>query len=1401
MSVKRVFAIIGIVVGCIAAFVGGVIGVYALMGKFKTPVVKPEKLYFENPEQVVVAQYKDDDGKDVIYSFNLKAENNSIDHEVNVRECFIWFEKGVGEELIQLCDKDGNLLTADSKKRYAVNCNETLYFKIKVFYNKYEYNSSTWDKDCKRLFIIQDGKYVLNESEEYDSSLIYYTMQTHEEKYSSLDLSSLINGKVVLRARTADDTVQTSQDLVVWVDRNVSSIFLNYGDIPTEITEKSQVQSVNIGVDKEVEFNYVVNPEMSLQPISKERKKIVELYYNDPKSEDFVLVNLENIKNTTKYSLYKIFDETKCVVNDLTGELKLVFRSSVATNEMAHYFKIAIFPSYNAGAEFLANENNLSVTNFERLQHMVTTDLYVQVVNINIDRVTLSDGELNLNLFTNNNDVYLRNEEAETLNLNVEMFAGDDKLDVRFDELDFKTITDSKNILNTNPKFLAEQTVEVNEINFSECLDIVFSKENNLLSFTINEKDFVCSVDSTISIGDYAIINTITDNSNDVTYSCNNGVALVYIGDDANAKTVTMLNVGSYLEFYIYDSITQTYTLAKDYVYDTEEETYVGDITYSVTPSGQYANKQWNIVVESVSNDITNGTKTLVLGLLVVNNEGGFHVDKLFAKKPVIINVQDIHYEVKNSTTTLNLLATNEGFISEDAGKDFDFFVNVDEGTYNACVFVISENDIDFTVVDYVEKLYYIDTKGTEDTSDDEKFYVVGYFDGNNFVNKIRTINNSKVTKETESKLQMLQLKNVYNETASGVIARIINDSEKNIATTEVDISANVQKLFKTNISVKQNLVIDDSVEFSVLVDPSEEPEASAVENDVKDFYTGTTHILKITTPSNPTIITRLCEFYGIVKTDNSLDTAFILNNYPQNANITGQLIDTEDKKVLVLTVNVGELLSSDVNVEIKLANVFTGVRTEETLSSFNIVDSAPTSIVYNGKDVEGNPISIILTENQVNAPVITAEITWEGGDYKYNWYINYGEEGQKEINEIELNNATAKDSTGFQDKDFKILQGITYSLSNNAISRDGTSLSINSVTDNTYLSVTIAGVTRYLKINVVQVGFSLTQTNLAIDKEVGYLNDSGIVDYKYNDTSVYNNAINDIQLRNINVLYTNSKAGTLKVYETEIVDGDGNKTYTYPYIYKYEFEDGSSPSTILTITKDTDKKDWKFAREDDKYAALSVSFNVVTKTQTLDCSVKFTSGIEYEYNASAWGVTPKLYQNTEILLYEIKTNDGAFDFEPLIKIRNKSQKIIEIESNKGSLSENVLGLSDLGEYSFKIIAKVEEADVGEVIETLTFKVVPNIVVKQDSATNLILDSGSDDVSTTLYNNIRLYSYKISYIYGKDKDTDNGNKIILYSTEFDIETGGAKTPILEEKTNDLKSSVLIHMLKMLMVLT
>ena len=54
-SKKRVFAIIGVVLGSVTALVGAVFGVMALMGKFKEPVAYPTTLEFELTEQVIIA--------------------------------------------------------------------------------------------------------------------------------------------------------------------------------------------------------------------------------------------------------------------------------------------------------------------------------------------------------------------------------------------------------------------------------------------------------------------------------------------------------------------------------------------------------------------------------------------------------------------------------------------------------------------------------------------------------------------------------------------------------------------------------------------------------------------------------------------------------------------------------------------------------------------------------------------------------------------------------------------------------------------------------------------------------------------------------------------------------------------------------------------------------------------------------------------------------------------------------------------------------------------------------------------------------------------------------------------------------------------------------------------------
>ena len=113
ISAKRVFKIFGIVFGAVLAFVGIVVGVMAIMGKFKTPVVYPTELIFLENDKIVIAKETYDataEPKDDlfdIYSFELTGLNSSAEHEVNKKNCYIWFYENVGANLITLCDEFG----------------------------------------------------------------------------------------------------------------------------------------------------------------------------------------------------------------------------------------------------------------------------------------------------------------------------------------------------------------------------------------------------------------------------------------------------------------------------------------------------------------------------------------------------------------------------------------------------------------------------------------------------------------------------------------------------------------------------------------------------------------------------------------------------------------------------------------------------------------------------------------------------------------------------------------------------------------------------------------------------------------------------------------------------------------------------------------------------------------------------------------------------------------------------------------------------------------------------------------------------------------------------------------------------------------------------------------------
>ena len=407
---KKIFITIGIVFGVIVAFAGGVFGVLAAMGKFKTPVIRPEEIYFENEEQVIIADYIDKDGNTVLYSFELKGVNENYQYPVNNPICYIWFKNGIGADLIELCDAEGNPLVQQQNLRYEINCNEKIYYKLK------EVNQNV-----------------------------------------SLDPDSEVNGKVVISAMAEDKLHYSTNDLTIWIDRKIDSVFLDYGDIPlAKDGVVAQEQVINVGVEIPFDFEYIVNPEISLNPISKESKKVIELYY-DP-GDDYVLVDNESIlpENSKTLSELITYNEEKDLYtfkSDKTG---------------THNFIIAVFPTYQAkidyeNSEFAGVESNV----LKLSKGMVLTNLTINVVNTNVDSVSISDEPIKLNLYSENDYISVVGtsgvENANDNNLQVIMKKDNKDFDLRLDEITFK-ITDDRYF--GSPKFVVEypQAGILNEI-------------------------------------------------------------------------------------------------------------------------------------------------------------------------------------------------------------------------------------------------------------------------------------------------------------------------------------------------------------------------------------------------------------------------------------------------------------------------------------------------------------------------------------------------------------------------------------------------------------------------------------------------------------------------------------------------------------------------------------------------------------------------------------------------------------------------------------------------------------------------------------------------------------------------------------------------------------------------
>ena len=412
---KRIFKVIGIVLASILGFTGAVVGVMAIMGKFKKPVVYPKQLVFAETEKIIVDNYSYTDGySDKIYSFVLTGIGEE-EKEVTMKDCLLTIN--YGSNLIQICNENGENVVAESNGKYKIRCNENTYFKLKKVEDKI-FDSTTYGK---------------------------VSLRADDEK---------------MMTGTARD-----QDMVIWIDRAVKALEIKDDQVSNEnkkdLIENGSVvgKEITLGLDEELAFDVVSSPKYALNPISKAEygKKIVEyFYFKQGVTDGWQMIDKTNLEG---FSFLAYDEETD----------RLTFKAnSTAMAGQSYMFKIAVFDTYAHRQEFLAGlEGNQNPTsNLDRLAEMVTTQLKINVKSTKITNIGSETANIDISLFEGNNNIILNAEKEGYKNLQLYMIGAGARTSLRFDEADFDLRT--INLINN---------AEVEEYNFKKYTSADFSAD------------------------------------------------------------------------------------------------------------------------------------------------------------------------------------------------------------------------------------------------------------------------------------------------------------------------------------------------------------------------------------------------------------------------------------------------------------------------------------------------------------------------------------------------------------------------------------------------------------------------------------------------------------------------------------------------------------------------------------------------------------------------------------------------------------------------------------------------------------------------------------------------------------------------------------------------------------
>ncbi len=1141
---KRIFKVIGIVLASIFGFTGCVVGVLAIMGKFKKPVVYPQQLVFAEQELMIedynnyendaatgldlsVDKTETENNQDVlykgIYSFTLTGLSGG-DQDVTEKECTLTITSG--SNLIQLCDENGDTSAVEkiNNSRYKIKCNEKTYFRLK--------------------------------------------------KISESKFTGSVYGKVVLRARSSNELADTGDNgMTIWIDRAVKELSIDTTKLTEDqLKDEGGVKKITLGLDEAVSFNPEATPENSLNPISREENaggKIVEYFYFKEHSTmtDWARIDTNDLSNYP----FLTFDE----------ETGLKFKASSPEYAGQTYsFRIATFATFKQKVEFLqkVEAGELDTSARTRLQNMVYGQFDITVKSTKITDIGTNRNQIGLSLFEKSNNIILNSNERDNegyLNLGLYMTGAGANTSLRFDEISFD-LRDSQ-IINWGSGKTA--------------LDYTFGR--------YTESDF--STDESLKL-------------------------------DLSSQTGD-----SFIDFFVYNTATGAYRLVKteDTINETGTVTEKAEFKYTATyEQGTTGNdRAFKIVVESMPN-LQPGEK-LVLGVMVVNSSGEYYL------APMDVDIQEVALDfgfVKGQQ--FEMIIDYNKTTNRCEVLDFYDVINVNAGSYRGAVLITPQRTNKDYAVSVVENITF--TK----TGDDTTYVLVGYFEGNQFVNNVRA--REGATNSAITKLYVLQLKNTFetNEATNNQDSaeQYINSIIKGDTTGTYTISKTESG---TNVILANADYIGDTRVIGVTVKYIINDDINFDNANVKAATSNRTDLIKDETGEKIELIASFDYTIDLTSSTNGMLSNIFnaggdgFKNYFEvlTYNKAGNLVVNdgwvtiegvalgEDGKISV-TFSINDSANSDAETNAhtyKIKFIYGDVSAESIM--IYAKSNKPTDIVLRYKNGE-NLDEIALADATLD---IVIGYDTANNVYNYNYTLkNLNGDTILETESFNLNGENNSNNEVYFYVSPDYMQNLTLSYK---IGDKDANLAELSVGDYV-LTVSTSYVEKTLNIKVTaDEGFDYNKNIISAEttEDTFELNNKDFgVGYKYTsgDTATYLPTLVDIS----NVI-CDFAGGTLKLDDS--IDNE-YKFYTIK-------TDGSYDQLVLTIKKD-ESKGWTFVRESYKNTSLTVIVSVKMDTieSAYDFTISFKSAIQINMNKN-WGST--IYQGTAVNFYQhnAETSNALF--------------------------------------------------------------------------------------------------------------------------------------------------------------